>query len=460
MKNKKVLSVFSLVMINVIAVDSIRTLPISALYGPPLIFFYIIGAIGFMIPIALIAAECSTGWPEEGGIYIWVKEAFGPSWGLFVAWIQWIYNIIWYPSILSLLAMVVFYIIDPSLTHNKILLLITINILFWIATFFNCFGMRFASGLSTVTAIIGTLLPIATFILMGLIWLAHGHPIAITFNAKTIIPNITTSHNLGLLTGLIFGLIGLEMSAIHASDVKQPQRDYPRALLISAFIILVSMILGSLAIAIVIPDHQLNLASGIIEAFQLYFQVYNLPWLTPLAAICIVIGGIGGVSAWLLGPGRCMMIASREGIAPRCFMKKNKYNSPINVLLLQGLIFTIFSSFYLFFPNFNSAYWLLTAITAQLALLVYMVVFLAAVQLRFRAPHQPRKFRVPGGKPGMVITSSIGFLTCLSVFILGFIPPEKLLIKPVGLYETLLITSIIIFLLLPVIFNNKKPNSK
>ena len=113
--SKKVLSVFSLTMINVIAVDSLRNLPISAEYGFSIIFYYLIAAFVFFIPIALVAAELATGWPKLGGMYVWSKEAFGPKAGLVTIWLQWIYNIVWYPTILAFLATIAAYLINPSL---------------------------------------------------------------------------------------------------------------------------------------------------------------------------------------------------------------------------------------------------------------------------------------------------------------------------------------------------------
>ncbi len=461
MKTKKVLSVFSLVMINIIAVDSIRTLPISAEYGLSVIFYYLLGAVCFMIPVALIAAELSSAWPEEGGIYVWVREAFGKRWGLFVAWVQWVYNIVWYPSILAFLVMTVFYVVNPALTHDKFLLLGIIIALFWVATLFNCFGMRIASWTSSISALVGTLLPLLAFMVMTIVWLVEKRPVAIALNWSSLLPSFSGGNNLGILTGLVFGLIGLEMSAIHASDVEKPKRDYPRALLISVVLILISMIFGSLAVSLVIPVGQLNLASGVIAAFELFLKAYGLAQFAPVIAGCIVIGGLGGVAAWILGPGRCLMVASRDGAAPAFFNRKNRFGAPIRVLLTQAAIFTVLCSFYLFFPNFNTAYWLLTAITAQLALMVYMVLFLAAIRLRFKAPDQQRAFKVPGGKVGLVFVGGLGFLTCLSVFALGFMPPENLQIRPLGLYEALLCGCILLFAGLPfwVYSRVKKQNS-
>ena len=131
---KKVLSVFSLVMINVIAVDSLRTLPISAKLGAALISYYIVAALAFFIPVALVAAELATAFPKTGGIYIWVREGFGKKAGFITIWLQWIYNVVWYPTILAFIAATIAYLFEPSLANNKTYLLITVLGLFWLFT--------------------------------------------------------------------------------------------------------------------------------------------------------------------------------------------------------------------------------------------------------------------------------------------------------------------------------------
>ena len=139
---KKTLGVFSLVMINVIAVDSLRSLPFSAEYGVSLIFYYILAAAAFFIPTALVSAELATGWPNKGGVYIWVREAFGDRWGFLVIWLQWIYNVVWYPTILSFVAGTLAYLINPHLADSKTYMLSVILITFWGATLLNMFGMK------------------------------------------------------------------------------------------------------------------------------------------------------------------------------------------------------------------------------------------------------------------------------------------------------------------------------
>ena|SRR3990167_4254965 len=149
-------------MINIIAVDSLRSLPFSAEYGFSLVFYYIIAGLVFFLPIAFVAAELATGWPNRGGVYVWGRETFGERWSFVVIWLQWIYNVVWYPTII---------------------------------------------------------------------------------------------------------------------------------------IILASLVLASLAIAMVVPYKQLNIVSGLVQAFSIFFSNYNLRWINQIITLLIIIGGIGGVAA-------------------------------------------------------------------------------------------------------------------------------------------------------------------
>jgi len=180
-KNKRVLSVFSLVMINVIAVDSLRTLPLTAKLGLTLISYYCVAAIAFFIPVALVAAELATAFPKTGGIYVWVREAFGRRAGFITIWLQWIYNVVWYPTILAFIAATLAYLVDPAIANHKFYLLGTILGLFWLFTLLNCFGMRVSSIVSIIGAAFGTLLPMIGITILGVIWLVQGRPIEVSY---------------------------------------------------------------------------------------------------------------------------------------------------------------------------------------------------------------------------------------------------------------------------------------
>lgn len=447
------LSTFGLVMINVIAVDSLRTLPFSAKYGFSLISFYLIAAFCFFFPIAIISAELATTWPNTGGLYVWIKEAFGRRWGFFVIWLQWIYNVVWYPTILSFVAATIMYLIDPALTEHRLLMLSVVLSLFWITTLVNCFGMRISGLVSTLGTILGTLLPMLFIIGLAVVWLGSGHPAQIDMSWQTFLPDFADMENLAFFITIVFGLIGIEMSAAHAEEVKNPARDFPKALLISATIILCSLMLSSLAIAIVVPQQELGLATGLIQAYDVFFTAFNMQWMEPIIAGLIVLGALACVSAWVIGPTKGLWAASADGSIPPMLQRLNKHHVPIPILLLQGIIFTLLCSVFLLMPTVNSTYWILSALTAQLALIVYIAFFAAAIVLRNRSAAQPRAFKVPGGKWGIRVLAGMGMVTCVAGIAIGFIPPADVRVDNLWLYEGLLLGGIILFSVPPLIMD-------
>lgn len=449
MQPKKVLSVFSLVMINVIAVDSLRTLPMSAKLGLPMISYYIIAALAFFIPIALVAAELATAYPNTGGIYIWVREAFGRRAGFITIWLQWIYNVVWYPTILAFIAATFSYLFAPELANNKTYLLFTVISLFWIFTLLNCFGMKVSSLVSILGATLGTILPMGGIIILGIIWLMKGHPLAVDISSGSWIPDFTSIGNLSLFTAVLFGLIGVEMSAVHAEDVKNPQRDYPRAILYSIIIIFCTLVFSSLAIVIVVPNPELSVVSGLIDAFAIFFRTFNMPWMTPIIALLIILGGLSGVSAWIIGPTKGLLVSARDGSLPAFFGRVNRYGAPVPILIAQGIIFTLLSSVFILFDSINAAYWLLSDLCAQMALLVYIFMFSAAIKLRYSQPDQPRSYRIPGNNAVMWLVAGVGILCCAVAMIIGFVPPTQIPVGNIVFFESFFLGGLILFVAIP-----------
>jgi len=453
-QSKKILSVFSLVMINVIAVDSLRTLPLTAKLGMHLVTFYLLAAFVFFIPVALVAAELATAYPSTGGVYIWVREAFGRRAAFLTIWLQWIYNVVWYPTIMAFIAATLAYLISPGLANNKIYLMISVIGLFWIFTALNCFGMKVSSLISTLGAIFGTLIPMVGIAILGITWLLQGYPVAVEYPSSWL-PDLSSLNNLALFPAVLFGLLGIEMSAVHAEEVKNPQRDYPRALLFSTIIIFATLVLGSLAIIIVVPNSLLSVVSGLIEAYAIFFNSYHMPWMTTVTVCLIVIGALSGVSAWIIGPTKGLLVAARDQSIPAKFTRVNKHGAPVTILITQGLIFTLMSSVLGLFETINAAYWLLSDLCAQLALLVYIIMFCAAIKLRYSRPDHRGSYQIPGGKIGIWLVAGIGILCCFATTLLGFLPPSQIPIANTAFFEIFLIGGLILFVLLPWFYARK-----
>ena len=443
MSIKKPLSVLSLVAINVIAIDSLRTLPFSAEYGFSAVFYYLLAAITFFLPVSLVSAELATAWSETGGVYVWVREAFGKKIGFLTIWLQWFYNIVWYPTIMSVIAVTIAYTINPALAHSKLYMLSVIMIVFWGCTLINCLGMQASSWLSNFSAIVGTLVPMFLVITLGVIWVVLGKPIQVTFSAKTFFPSFKNINNLVLFIAILYGLVGMEMSASHAREVKDPQRDYPKAVFYSMILILVTLILGSLAIDVVLPDNKINIVSGLLQAFTLFFAAFHMTWFMPILAVLIVCGAVGGAAAWMIGPSKGMLAACRDGLLPAALGKVSKNNTPVRILLLQGGFFTLICSVFILMPSVSSGFWVLTAITSILALLVYIAMFPAAIVLRYKYPDRPRAFLIPGGKIGLWVTCSLGAIISLLGVVIGFFPPSQVPVGNLMTYEIILFVCVL-----------------
>lgn len=456
----KTLSVFTLIMINVIAIDNLRSLTAGAVYGFSLVFFYLLAALLFFIPTILVTAELATGWPNTGGVYIWVREAFGPRWGFVTIWLQWIYNVVWYPTIFAFIAGIVAYLIYPPLVDNKFFMLGVILSAFWCTTLINCLGLHVSSWVSVIGAIIGTIIPMVFISVLSFIWIHKGNPSQIHFSVKDFFPNMGNLENIAFLTNILFGLMGMEMSAVHAGDVRNPQRDYPRALFISAFIILSTLIFSCLAITIVIPIQKLNLVSGLIDAFDIFFKAYHMAWFIPVIAVLIIVGSLSGATAWLLGPARGLLIATEDSNLPHFLSKRNKHDMPVGILLTQGVIVSLICIVFLIMPTVNSSYWVLSNLTAQLALLFYVLLFAAAIRLRYKHAQVARSFHIPGGKTGIWLVCGAGIFTCIGAIILGFLPPKHIAMGSIFKYETILIVGVIVCCLFPMLLYRAKTHAK
>ena len=446
-------------MINVAAICSIKNWPLTAVYGFSSLFYFIVSILLFFIPVSLVSAELATGWPERGGVYVWVREAFGHRWGFLAGWLLWIENVVWYPTILSFIAGTIAFSFDPSLADNTLYMFCVIFGAFWGATLLNLLGMKMSGWISTLGVILGTIIPGVVIIGLGIAWLGAGKPSHIAFNWNTFFPDLSSPQQLALLAGVLLGFAGMEMSAVHAKDVKNPQKNFPRAILLSASIIIVLSILGTLAIAIVIPEKKISLVSGGMEAIAFFLRAYNLGWAVPIIAFMVAFGALGAMSTWTAGPSKGLLAAAQDGDFPPILHKINKHNMPIGMLVFQGIIVSILGIVFLLMPNVNSSFWILLALTSQLYLLMYSIMFAAAIRLRYKKPDVHRAYKIPGGKCGMWLTAGVGFVSSVLAIFIGFFPPDQLETGSPLFYVLFLAFGMILFCAAPfIILLFKKPS--
>ncbi|HSX13781.1 MAG TPA: APC family permease [Chlamydiales bacterium] len=420
------ISFFSLSILIIAAIDSIRNLPSAALFGSSLIFFFMISAIIFFIPTALVAAELSASLHDKGGIYHWVLKAFGKKSAMAAIWLQWINTMVWYPSYLSFVAGTFAYLIHPELVHNKTYLVICILTIYWALTWVNLKGLHVSTIVNNICATVGTIFPMILLIILGLVWYFSGKPLQIELSADHIVPKLTDVTQLTSLVAVMASFLGIELAGVHVNDIRNPQRNFPRAVLIATLFILFSMILGSLAIAFVLPANQISLVAGVMQVFSNLFSVFGLKALIPVLTLCIGLGSIGTMINWLISPAIGLLHASEVGFLPPFFARLNKAGVAYNILIAQALLVSLFCLLFLLVPSVNAFYWFLTALSTELYMIMYILMFCAALRLHYTYTNRPSSFKIPGNNLGIWITSILGFIGCVTTIIVSFFPPEHI----------------------------------
>ena len=239
MKKRNSISLFYLIMISLALVVSIRNLPTIAAMGMHMIFFGIITAVLFFIPGALVSAELATGWPEMGGIAVWVKEAFGKRWGFVAIWLQWTYMISSVISMLYFISSSLAFVFDESLVANKTYLIICQLIFIWGFTFLNLKGLNISKVISSIGFLAGVLFPALLIITLSVIYILQNHPVQMDFSLtySNYFPDFKHISTIVLLIGFMRALAGVEVSAAHANDVENPKKSFPIAIFVVVLIV-------------------------------------------------------------------------------------------------------------------------------------------------------------------------------------------------------------------------------
>ncbi|MDG2408194.1 MAG: amino acid permease [Pirellulales bacterium] len=456
-KPERTLTVFALVMITTGIITSIHGAPSMAEYGFSLVFIYLFVAIVFLMPSALISAELATGWPEDGGVYVWVKQAFGERMGFVAVWQQWIENVIWFPSILTVTVVAATYGFDPELKDNNWFIFYSVNGLFWILTVTNLFGMRTSGAVATICTIFGRIVPILFMMTLALIFLSKGNPAGCEFSWGEFIPNLTNTDKLSFIVGAFLTFAGIEASASNAASAKNPRRDYPIAIIFSACIALVLVTLIALAIAIVVPAKEINLDAGIMQAIEMMFATTGISMMVPVAGLIIALGMIGEVNNWIPAPTRGLLVAGKDGTLAPFWQRENKHAVHQRILLFQGIIFSSISTIYLFF-DVQIAFWLMNVVPTMLYIIMYFLMFATGVRLRYTHPDVPRRYRVPFGNVGMWLLAVVGSAAGTVAIVFAFIPPGNVPDDMRFSYITVVIVGFVVFTALPfAIYATRKP---
>ena len=454
-KKKVVIGVMAFAIMNFTTVVSLRGLPAEAEYGLTSIFYFIFAAVVALVPVALVAAELAATYPQQGGVFRWIGEAFGPKWGFAVVYWQWQAWMMWLPTVLIFGASALAYVFwpqsfDAALAANKFYTVVVLLVAFWAVTLFTFRGLGASVTLSTLGGTFGTIVPGAILIVLAGVYVVMGKPLRMALDTGCI-PDLSKPGNLVLAASIFLFYAGMETQAVHVKDLKNPSRDYPLSILIATVMTVVIFVLGTLAVAVVIPTKQIDLAQSLLNAYRDLWSSIGMPWLGNVMAAMVALGVVGQVSVVVAGPSTGLLAVAKAGYLPHLLQRTNAHGIPIGILLLQGVIGTILCLAFTVLPSVESTFQILSQLSNIMFLAMYLVMFVAALRLRYTEPNRPRPFRIPGGNVGMWIVGVIGLAGAGIAGGLSFMPPAQIATGSPAIYVGLLLASTAIEIAIPFI---------
>jgi amino acid transporter len=297
-----------------------------------------------------------------------------------------------------------------------------IIVLFWASVLISSRGIGLIAKLASRGTVIGTLIPGAILVVMGLVYLLQGSHSAAPMDAHHLLPAFTGLAGVVFIVNNFLAFSGMEMNAVHVDELREPAKEFPKATFLSMGLVLAIFIVPALAISWVIPSQQLSLTAGVMQAFAAFFSHFGLQFLVPLTALALVSASLSGMMAWLAGPSKGLLDIGREhGYLPPYFQQLNAEGIQTHILVAQGVTTTVIGLLYAFIPSVSSAYWIFSVMTTQIYLIMYVLMFVAAVRLRRDQPNHPRGYRAPA----LRTWCWIGGLASVLAILIGFVPPSQ-----------------------------------
>ncbi len=426
---KRVLGLRDLVMFYVVATLSLRWIPVAASAGPSSIVIWFIGLATIFLPLALCVMELSSRYPQEGGMYVWSKRAFGDFAGFITGWIYWTSNLPYFPAVLYFAASNALYVggtkwkaAQGSATFFVLFALFGLGL----ALVLNIVGLDVGKWLSNLGAI-GTWLPIALLCMVAAVaWWKFGS--ATSFNAASLKPSWNMG-TLGVWATLLYAFSGAESASFMGGEIKDPRRTIPRGLIAAGFIITAGYILGTIAVLVALP--KVNSLEGIMQAISGSADSVGWTGLGPAVALLICVSNLGGVGAYLAALSRIPFVAGIDRYLPPAFGRVHpKWGTPYVSLIVQAICCALFILMGQLGSTVRGAYQVLVSMTIITNFVPYLFMFAALIRLQ-REPVEPGVIRVPGGKPVAIVLAVLGALTTTAVIIGSVIPdasePDKAL---------------------------------
>jgi glutamate:GABA antiporter len=433
-----------LAVLTVASVGSLGSAPALAVFGLASVFLYVLPALVFLLPVSLVSAELSSGWP--GGVYNWVREGISAPMGLLAVWCEFAQTIFFYPALLAQVAGTVAYVFDPRLAGNGVYNAVVIIVLFWGGVLLSTRGIGLVADFSASGTLIGTFIPTVIIVALGIAYLVQGKHSAAPMNPDHVLPAWHGLASIVLVVSSFFTYAGVEVNAVHVDDLRNPSRDYQRSIYLAVVLVLVVFISSTLAISWVVPSGQISLTVGVMQAFNRLLTHFHASYAVPLIAVALALGALAGMWTWLDGPSEGLLKIGREqGFLPPYFQRVNARGIEVRILAAQGAVITVIALLYAFIPGVSSAYWIFAAMATQVYLIMYVLMFIAAIRLRHLQPDRARSYRAPA----LGLLTVLGVVSSVAALVIGFVAPAQFGHSNPFLYAVLILAGILAVGILP-----------
>jgi len=448
--SNKVLGFRDVAMMTVLANFGLRWLAVAASLGASAVIFWFLAALIFFLPVAIMTANLSVRYPEEGGIYAWVRHVLGERQGFIVAWLYWVTNIFYYPAVLIFLATNFSYFLGrPELAQNHVYIVCVVLITYWAIALISFLGLRANKMVTEYGGIIGTFIPALLLIMLALASLGYFKQSATPYTWHTLIPSGRIFDNLSTLSIIMFAMAGIEIIPTFANSVENPRRNLYFGLLVGALGIFCLYTIGTVAINIILPPGQISETSGIMATFAMIALKFHMPWLVNVMGFLLSFAEVAAVSVWLIAPIIIFFKCTPLGLLPKWTHQTNRYGAPTHAIIFMGIVITLIVVTTNFIGNVRNMYQILVLMSTILYFIPYL--FLAIVYWKVAPTITERVWLHRLCVMGVMVSVSLGIL-------FSFEPPTGMSWHHAFYYELELILGPLIFLILGfVIYQYRYP---
>ncbi len=423
---RKTMGFWDVLLFNIATVVGPRWIAAAGHNGTSSISLWILAAVFFFVPGALVINELSSRFPEEGGLYVWAKEAFGPFHGFVAGWTYWIYTVFYFPGLLLASASMSAYVIGgrgAALSQDRgFQLWVSLGLLV-VAVGLNIIGLNIGKWLQNAGGV-GTFLPLAILVGLGAILALHGGSVT-HFTVRNMLPAWNWD-TVNFWSQIAFAFTGLELVSAMSEEVRDPRRTLPRAVYGAGALTAFIYIAGTFAILALLPAADIDPQSGVFHAITIGSVALKIGFLGILAAMLVTVGNAGGVGSTVAGIARVPFVVGIDRYLPAAFGKIHpKWKTPWVSILVQGSV----SGAILLVSQINDttrgAYQFLIDAAIILYFIPFLYMFAAVIRLAARSDRasNPHAILVPGGRAGVWICGGLGFVVVLIGILVSLIPP-------------------------------------